>query len=64
MSDGSKKCELTLDDFPNGQITSEALPEIELHTVFIIIYLLINGLIQTQVKISSRAMEMGFSWET
>ncbi|MDN4865728.1 ATP-dependent nuclease [Priestia megaterium] len=33
MSDGSKKCELTLDDFPNGTISSENLPEIILHTI-------------------------------
>ncbi|MDT0159260.1 AAA family ATPase [Bacillus sp. AG4(2022)] len=33
MSDGSKKSELTLDDFPNGTICSENLPEIILHTI-------------------------------
>ncbi|PEX05808.1 ATP-dependent endonuclease [Bacillus cereus] len=33
MSDGSKKGDLTLDDFPNGEVNSDALPEIELHTV-------------------------------
>lgn len=33
MSEGSKKCELTFDDFPNGIICSENLPEIILHTV-------------------------------
>lgn len=33
MSEGSKKCELTLDDFPEGIINPDALPEIELHTV-------------------------------
>ena len=32
MSEGSKNCELSIDDFPNGIIDSEALPEIELHT--------------------------------
>ncbi|WP_121611608.1 ATP-dependent nuclease [Mesobacillus foraminis] len=33
MSDGSKKCELSLDDFPNGEISYENYPEIILHTV-------------------------------
>ncbi|SDO25461.1 putative ATP-dependent endonuclease of the OLD family [Psychrobacillus sp. OK028] len=33
MSDGSKKCELTLDDFPHGKISPENLPEIILETV-------------------------------
>ncbi|MFE7083267.1 ATP-dependent endonuclease [Priestia megaterium] len=33
MSDGSKKSELTLDDFPNGTISSENLPEIVLYTI-------------------------------
>lgn len=33
MSEGSKECELTLDDFPNGIICSENLSEIILHTV-------------------------------
>lgn len=33
MSDGSKKGELTLEDFPNNEINPERLPEIELHTV-------------------------------
>lgn len=33
MSDGSKKGELTLEDFPNNIINPESLPEIELHTV-------------------------------
>lgn len=33
MSDGSKKGELTLEDFPNNIINPDQLPEIELHTV-------------------------------
>src|SRR5690606_11232075 len=33
MSDGSKKGELTLEDFPNNEVNNERLPEIELHTV-------------------------------
>ena len=33
MSDGSKKGELTIEDFPNNQINPEKLPQIELHTV-------------------------------
>ncbi|RYE58488.1 MAG: ATP-dependent endonuclease [Sphingobacteriales bacterium] len=33
MSDGSKKGELTIDDFPNNNIDPNRLPEIELHTV-------------------------------
>ncbi|MED1742218.1 ATP-dependent nuclease [Bacillus paralicheniformis] len=33
MSDGSKKSQLTLDDFPNGEVNSEFLPEIELQTI-------------------------------
>ncbi|AZB41789.1 hypothetical protein CEF21_05425 [Bacillus sp. FJAT-42376] len=33
MSEGSRKCELTLDDFPNGIICSENSPEIVLQTV-------------------------------
>ncbi|WP_293785892.1 AAA family ATPase [uncultured Pedobacter sp.] len=33
MSDGSKKGELTIEDFPNNQITPDRLPEIELHTI-------------------------------
>lgn len=33
MSDGSKKGELGIEDFPNNQINLNQLPEIELHTV-------------------------------
>jgi putative ATP-dependent endonuclease of OLD family len=33
MSEGSGEGELTLEDFPGGKIISEALPEIELHTI-------------------------------
>jgi putative ATP-dependent endonuclease of the OLD family len=33
MSEGSKEANLTLDDFPNGEVKQDALPEIELHTV-------------------------------
>ena len=33
MSDGSKKGELGIEDFPNNQININQLPEIELHTV-------------------------------
>lgn len=33
MSHGSKEGELTLEDFPNGRVDSEAFPEIELVTV-------------------------------
>lgn len=33
MSDGSKKGELTLEDFPNNLINAEQIPEIELHTI-------------------------------
>lgn len=33
MSDGSKKGELTIEDFPNNQVNPEKLPQIELHTV-------------------------------
>ncbi|WP_198153605.1 AAA family ATPase [Thalassobacillus sp. C254] len=33
MSDGSKNSHLTIDDFPNGEIRSEYLPEIELHSI-------------------------------
>ncbi len=33
MSEGSKLGELTLEDFPGGKVDSNALPEIELHTI-------------------------------
>ncbi|MFD2171500.1 ATP-dependent nuclease [Tumebacillus lipolyticus] len=33
MSEGSQAGRLTRDDFPNGEITPDTLPEIELHTV-------------------------------
>lgn len=33
MTDGSKKGELTIEDFPNNVINAEQLPEIELHTI-------------------------------
>ncbi|MGO4876540.1 ATP-dependent endonuclease [Pedobacter psychrotolerans] len=33
MLEGSKKGELNIEDFPNNQISPNALPEIELHTV-------------------------------
>jgi putative ATP-dependent endonuclease of OLD family len=33
MSDGSKKGELSIDDFPNNVINGDQLPEIQLHTV-------------------------------
>jgi len=33
MSQGSNKASLQLDDFPNGQIDQDHLPEIEIHTV-------------------------------
>lgn len=33
MSEGSKNCELSIDDFPNGIVNPESLPEIELHTI-------------------------------
>jgi len=33
MSEGSKAGHLTLEDFPNGKIDADALPEIELHTI-------------------------------
>ena len=33
MYDGGSESELTLDDFPNGEVSADALPEIELHTV-------------------------------
>lgn len=33
MSEGSREGELSLDDFPNGKIDENALPEIELHTI-------------------------------
>lgn len=33
MSDGSKKGELNIEDFPNNEINLDHLPEIELHTV-------------------------------
>jgi len=33
MCEGSAECRLTLDDFPNGEVKSDALPEVELHTV-------------------------------
>lgn len=33
MSDGSKKGELSIEDFPNNKIDNDQLPEIELHTV-------------------------------
>lgn len=33
MSEGSKEANLSLDDFPNGEVKQDALPEIELQTV-------------------------------
>src|SRR5690606_27798036 len=33
MSDGSKKCELTEEDFPNNTVNPEQPPQIELHTI-------------------------------
>lgn len=33
MSEGSKEGELSIDDFPNGEIDQSKLPEIELHTI-------------------------------
>jgi len=33
MSDGSKKGELTLEDFPNNVVNTDQFPEIEVHTV-------------------------------
>jgi len=33
MSDGSKKCELTEEDFPNNIVNPEKPPQIELHTI-------------------------------
>jgi putative ATP-dependent endonuclease of OLD family len=33
MSDGSAQSHLTIDDFPNGQIDNNKLPEIELHII-------------------------------
>lgn len=33
MSEGSKKCELTIEDFPNHKIVENKYPEIELHTI-------------------------------
>ncbi len=33
MSDGSKGCQLEVEDFPNGDVCSGHYPEIELHTV-------------------------------
>ena len=33
MCDGSSESELTIEDFPGGEIKEDALPEIELHTI-------------------------------
>ena len=33
MSEGSKQCELSIEDFPNHKIVEDKYPEIELHTI-------------------------------